>query len=174
MDFRSISHNEIEKLSEIDRRELVEQNYRLKDGGLELFPFHCDIQGFGDDQLLHLKHDLYTLHDRGGFILGAFDGPRLIGIASLGNIWRGPNRDRLQLALLHVSCEYRKNGIGKHLVEMIKEHARIIGAGSLYVSASPIRNTIDFYQAVGCRVTSEIEEDLFELEPEDIHMVLEL
>lgn len=172
MNYRKLERNEIEKLDEIDRSELVEYNYRCKDGKLELFEYFCDIKGFGEDQLKNLKKDLYLLFDRGGTIFGAFDGLMLIGIASLDSVFRGKNKDKLQMALLHVSNGYRKKGIGKTLVGMIKEKAQNLGAKSLYVSCAPIKNTIDFYYANGCKITDELEKDLFELEPEDIHMVM--
>ncbi|OPZ83538.1 MAG: hypothetical protein BWY74_04429 [Firmicutes bacterium ADurb.Bin419] len=49
-----------------------------------------------------------------------------------------------------------------------------MGAKSLYISGAPIKNTIDFYLANGCRLTDEVEKDLFELEPEDIHMEMNI
>jgi len=43
----------------------------------------------------------------------------------------------------------------------------------LYVSSIPTKNSVDFYRSVGFELTSPIKE-LFELEPEDIHMDLVL
>lgn len=38
------------------------------------------------------------------------------------------------------------------------------------ISATPSENTVNFYRNLGCEVTSEIVPELFELEPEDIHL----
>lgn len=171
MYYKILDRNEIEKLGEIDRSELVEYNYRCRDGKLELFNYYYDIQGFGENLQKH-KENLYQLYDRGGTIFGAFDGSNLVGISSLDNKFRGRKNDMLQLAFLHVSKDYRKKGIGKKLIELAKKRAAELGAKRLYISGSPIKNTIEFYMANGCKPVNEVEKDLFELEPEDIHMEL--
>jgi hypothetical protein len=43
-------------------------------------------------------------------------------------------------------------------------------ARALHHSATPSENTIHFYLGLGCAVTQEPDAELFELEPEDIHM----
>lgn len=172
MYYKILDRNDIEKLGEIDRSELVEHNYRCKDGKLELFSYYCDIKRFNEKQLEKHKENLYQLYDRGGTIFGAFDGPNLVGISSLDSKFRGLEKDMLQLVFLHVSKDYRKKGIGKKLIELAKDKATELGAKRLYISGSPIKNTIEFYMAIGCKPVNEVEKDLFELEPEDIHLEL--
>lgn len=172
MYYKVLDRNEIEKLGEIDRSESVEYNYRCKDGKLELFSYYCDIKGFGEKQLQKHKENLYKLYDRGGTIFGAFEDSKLVGISSLDNNFRGQKNDILQLAFLHVSKDYRKKGIGKELIKLAKEKVTELGAKRLYISGSPIKNTIEFYMAIGCKLADEVEKDLFELEPDDIHMEL--
>jgi hypothetical protein len=41
----------------------------------------------------------------------------------------------------------------------------------LYVSATPSESAVGFYTGQGFRPTEEVNEELFELEPEDIHMI---
>ena len=50
-----------------------------------------------------------------------------------------------------------------------KERAKELGAKKLYISATPSKNTVDFYRHLGCKLTSEINADLYQLEPDDIH-----
>lgn len=102
MYFMTLDRNEIEKLGEIDRSELVEYNYRYRDGKLELFNYYCDIKGFGETQLQKHKENLYLLYDRGGTIFGAFDDSTLVGISSLDSKFRGRDNDMLQLAFLPI------------------------------------------------------------------------
>ena len=45
-----------------------------------------------------------------------------------------------------------------------------MNARKLYISATPSENTINFYRNLGCIVTEDVDQALFELEPEDIHM----
>jgi hypothetical protein len=40
----------------------------------------------------------------------------------------------------------------------------------MYISATPSENTVNFYQYLGCVLTEEVDAELFELEPEDIHL----
>lgn len=174
MIYRELSREEIEKLVEIDRSELVEFNYRFVNGSLELVEYYCEIEGFSQSKLLELKSGLYNLYDHRGIIFGAINDNKLVGIASLSNKFRGTTMNRVQLALLHVSKDYRGRGIGRQLVELVKEKATDWGAKQIYVSAAPIKNTVDFYRRIGCKLTSELEEDLFNLEPEDIHMELNI
>jgi hypothetical protein len=44
----------------------------------------------------------------------------------------------------------------------------------LYISATPSQNTVDFYLKRGCQVTGDPDPELWELEPEDIHLVCEV
>lgn len=76
--------------------------------------------------------------------------------------------------MLYVSSGYRKKGVGKNLVSLLCKRARELDAKSLYISATPFRNTVDFYFSVGAKLTNGIIKDLYKLEPLDIHMVLEL
>jgi N-acetylglutamate synthase-like GNAT family acetyltransferase len=56
----------------------------------------------------------------------------------------------------------------------MKNKARDLGAKKLYVSATPSLNTITFYQNRGFKLTKDVNQELFEKEPEDIHMELTL
>jgi hypothetical protein len=44
------------------------------------------------------------------------------------------------------------------------------GAAWVYISATPAENTIDFYLRRGCVLAEELDSELFELEPKDIHL----
>ena len=69
---------------------------------------------------------------------------------------------------------YRKQELGRKLFELAKTCAQEKGAKRLYVSATPSENTVNFYMRQGCRVTKEPDPELFELEPEDIHLEMEI
>ncbi len=86
----------------------------------------------------------------------------------------GRQEDQLQLKFLHVSRRYRRAGLGRTLFEKAAARARELGARRLYVTATPSENTVRFYLRRGFRVTDEVDEDLFRLEPDDIHMELDI
>jgi len=113
---------------------------------------------------------LEASHDDGGWFFGLFDGHRLAGVAVLGSRFVGKQPRMLQLEFLHVSSPYRRRGLGTQLFNLAAAEARRRGAEWMYISATPSENTIGFYLRLGCRVALEPDPELFELEPEDIHL----
>lgn len=174
MEFRILTREEIERLRQIDRREIIDKNYHIEDGKLKLKEDFCDVKGWEHQEVEEFISRLYDLYDRGGIIYGAFDDCNIVGMVALENKFIGKNKDQLKLDILYISKAYRKKGIGKKLVELIKNKAREMGATKLYISATPTKNTVDFYFGIGSKLASEINEELFELEPEDIHLELKI
>ena len=172
--YRTISRDEIEKFEEIDRSELIEYDYHYKDGNLELVKVHFDVKGFSPEHLKKLKKSLYDLDDENGTIYGAFDGSKLVGLSALENKFRGEEGDMLNFALLHVSNPYRNKGIGRKLSGLVINKVKELGAKRLYVSASPTKNTVDFYMGLGFKLAVKVDEELFALEPKDIHLIMDL
>ncbi len=54
------------------------------------------------------------------------------------------------------------------------EIARETGASQLYVSSTPSSSAVGFYLSQGCRLVEEVDPELSALEPEDIHLILDL
>ena len=52
----------------------------------------------------------------------------------------------------------------------VLEKAKELGAKKLYISATPSENTVNYYSRLGCALATEIDSELFALEPEDIHL----
>jgi len=80
----------------------------------------------------------------------------------------------MQLAHLHVSASYRRRGIAARLFAEVARLAQERGARSLYVSATPSGSAIGFYLSRGARPVDTPDPGLFAVEPEDVHMVLDL
>jgi GNAT superfamily N-acetyltransferase len=106
-----------------------------------------------------------------GCALGAFDGERMVGIATLRRAVR-PGVD--QLEALFVDRAHRRMGVATALVAGIEERARAGGARWLYVSATPSESAVGLYRSRGFTPTDDPIPELLALEPEDIHMVLGL
>jgi GNAT superfamily N-acetyltransferase len=169
MDFRTLDRSEIELIWTIDRREFIDNIYRLEDGVLRLEPHNFDVPGWPPDTLA-MSPLLYESFDRGATFFGAFDAGALVGVTTLDTLWRGPQRDLLQLEFMHVSRDYRGQGVGARLFEQAREAARARGARGLYISATPTENTIHFYQGRGSVLIDTPDSELFAREPEDIHL----
>lgn len=163
---------ELDRLGEIDRTERVESIYIQRGTALEERPDPCDVPPWsptGDhahsvtDQISFCQWHV----SRGATVFGAFDGERLVGIGLVTpHIRPGIG----QLAFLHVSDSYRGRGIGRRLVVALEELAVAAGDTAMVVSATPTVNTVRFYMACGYAPLAEPLPELFEEEPEDVHL----
>jgi hypothetical protein len=44
----------------------------------------------------------------------------------------------------------------------------------MYISSIPSSSAVGFYLAQGCKLAEEVDAELYALEPEDIHLILNL
>ncbi|HEY3284333.1 MAG TPA: GNAT family N-acetyltransferase [Armatimonadota bacterium] len=168
---RQMDPEELRRLEEIDRTEHIETTYSMVDGVLTATHEPVDCPAWpadGGPGSWQERAQRWGEEARGGVILGAFDGDRLAGFAIL--------RYRLtetmaQLSVLHISRQYRRQGVGTHLVTEVFRLARESGATSIYVSGAPTESAIGFYQSHGFQPTPTPHPELLALEPDDIHMV---
>ncbi len=167
---RELLREEVKRVWEIDRSEVIENIYYFENGELVLKPEHYDMKGWPPGEAELYTSILLECFDRGGWFYGLFSDEKLVGAAILDNKFIGRNKDLLQLKFLHVSNTYRKYGLGHRLFDQSKVKAREKGAKGLYISATPSENTINFYLHLGCVPTQHPDAELFELEPEDIHL----
>jgi len=170
MIIRELHREEVEQIWEIDRGEVIDNIYYLRHGKLILTPEHYDMQGWPPGEAEQYTPILLDCFDRGGTFYGLFQDAELIGVAVLESKFIGRNKDQLQLKFLHISHLYRKRGLGKLLFHKALEKARELRARQLYISATPSENTVNFYLHLSCVLAQEVDEALFELEPEDIHL----
>lgn len=75
-----------------------------------------------------------------------------------------------QLAFLHVSAPFRARGIGSRLSEQLEQIARAAGHSEMVVSATPSENTVRLYLRRGFQPMADPLAELFDVEPEDVHM----
>jgi predicted N-acetyltransferase YhbS len=172
--FRTLQRHDLPDIWSIDRREFIGKIYRLRKGELVLEEHNFDVPGWPPGDPEREGPGFIDCFDRGGTFFGAFDGPSLVGVSVLESRFIGVKRDRLQLKFLHVSRDFRGSGIGRTLFGQAAARATELGAKKLYISATPSENTIRFYLSRGCEVTRDIDPQLFELHPGDIHLELAL
>jgi GNAT superfamily N-acetyltransferase len=170
--YRSMPPAELDRLGELDRTERIEAVYIQRGETLEESPQFIDVPPWsptGDhphsvpDQTGFCQWHV----SRGAHIFSAFDGNRLVGI---GLVTPHLRPGIAQLAFLHVSDGYRGRGIGRRLVEALEELAVAAGDTEIVVSATPTVNTVRFYMGCGYKPMAEPLPELFEEEPEDVHL----
>jgi GNAT superfamily N-acetyltransferase len=171
---RLLERHEVNDLWAIDRAEVVDHVYRHVGDRLVLIPEHHDTRGWPPGEQARYAPMLEDCFERGGVFHGAFEGTTFIGAAVLDSRFMGRGGDRLQLKFLHVSRSARGNGVGRRLFEHSLGKARELGARRLYVSSTTSENTVEFYLRRGFCLTDDVDEALLELEPDDIHMELEI
>ena len=153
MQIRPLGRGEVARIWEIDRSETHDEVYVVRDGALELRPFHFDIPGWHPAMI---EHDTPRL-EQADVRLGAFEGDRLVGVAVL---------EGERLYYLYVDAAYRGRGVGSALFE-----AAASRVPRLLVSSIPTRNTVDFYLARGCRLDPSPPPEQVAAEPDDIQLV---
>jgi predicted N-acetyltransferase YhbS len=143
-----------------------DEHYKLKD---DYFTEQWEDEK-KNEVILSLKQSILT----GGFVVGAFMENRLIGFANVEGDFFGKHQEYLELAFIHVSKEWRDSGIGKKLFKHCCEKAKQLGAKKLYIAAHPAEETQQFYQSVGCRYATEINQSIYDKEPLDIQLEIDL
>ena len=172
LEYRILSRTEIDKLSQIDRTETVDNVYYMRDGNLVLEKEHWDVSEWSLSQQQQLITDLRQIYDKGATFFGAIDGDTLAGMSVLDHNPINSGVDRLNLAGLWVSNKYRRQAVGKKLTSLAIQEAHTREARILYVSATPSENTIRFYTSLGFQLADPVDPVLFKEEPEDIHLEL--
>lgn len=174
IDYRELKLDELDGIRGIDRSEQVDSVYLFRSGALVEKEVSYRMEGFPGDELEAVIRRQKQLLANGGWVYGAFDSGKLVGVASLENRFRGRTHRYCKMDILFVSSGYRHRGIAARLLGMCIAAARGIGAERLYISATESKNTVDFYMKRGARLVEELDADLFRMEPEDIHLEIVL
>lgn len=174
MNIRELERDEVHDLWSIDRAEVVDEVYRHERGQLVRQAERHDTAGWPPGEPERDEVTLLDCFDHGGTFYGAFEGETLIGAAVLEGRFIGRSQDQLQLKFLHVGRAHRRVGLGRTLFEKVVTRACRLGARRLYISSTSSVSSVDFYLGRGCRVTDDVDAELFALEPEDIHLELEI
>ena len=148
VEFRRLGRAELSRVDEIDRRERIDVLYDqhgtqlvARRGNWSASAWEPD--GHGEHSVDAQVHTLLRYVDTGGIA---------------------------QLAFLHVSAAWRARGVGSRLSEQLEQIAQTASDSDMVVSATPSENTVRFYLGRGFQPMAEPLAELFELEPEDVHM----
>lgn len=170
--FRRLTRAELLRVAEIDRTERIDLRYEQR--GVELFAlqgaWHAepwDPNGLGSHSVAAQLKVLVRYADAGGIAIGAFADEALVAI---GVVVPHLRPQIAQLAYLHVSNPFRASGIGTRLAEQLEQIARTAGDTTMVVTATPSQNTVRFYLGCGFEVVGDPLPELFEQEPDDVHV----
>ncbi len=174
--YRWMEPDEVERVGEIDRAEQIRTGYEFTEGKLQQLIVNWDsptwpAEGDGEYTIAAQVRFCRDHLERKGRMYGAFDDEKLVGI---GIIQQGVREGIAQLAYLHVSNGYRRMGIGERITKELTREAKRAGAMKMYVSATPSGSAVGFYLSRGFRPVDTPIPELFELEPEDIHMMMDV
>ncbi|MFC5528308.1 GNAT family N-acetyltransferase [Cohnella yongneupensis] len=172
--YQTLQRDQVNKLLEIDRSEYIDFIYELRNQHLMEVQSGHECPTWTEEMMGEIQQRFLYEMDNGGMAIGAFDGQMLIGFGVLAHKFRGKDLNKLQVDLMYVSRNYRRQGIGTRIFNLLSEEARIRGAKSLYISSTETRSAVFFYKSNGSKLTSEIDDELFNKEPKDIHMVVDL
>jgi GNAT superfamily N-acetyltransferase len=172
IEVKRITRAELSSVAEIDRTERIDLVYEQRGTELEerrgnwnSSPW--DPHGHGEHSVEAQRQALEHYVDAGGTALGAYSKGRLVGI---GVVVPHLRPEIAQLAFLHVSEAFRAKGIGRRLSDELDLIARDAGDTEIVVSATPSENTVRFYLSRGYELMAQALPELYELEPEDVHM----
>ncbi len=172
--YRKMKRHEIAKVVEIDRSDYSDMMYRVQNSKLVLAKSVFNHPGLKKSMYTPYIQDLRQTFDTGGILNGAFHDGSLIGISGIDKKLVGKYKNMINLCILWVSKEFRRKGIARKLLNLSRTEAKNRNVDRIYISATPSRNTVEFYQKMGCEVTEEIDPEMFEKEPEDVHLELKL
>ena len=153
----------LESLDSFDRHQEVENVYRQVDGKLMLrrHPFTEDWsqerRREKASEILPGRHIVYGAFEDGHVVGGVMLVPEL-------------DHGRMVIDSFHVSRECRRHGIGRRLFETAVQEARNRGATALYMLACSAQETMDFYLAMGCRISEHPIPSYVANEPFDIQL----
>lgn len=164
-----LQRQQLDRLWDIDRSEIIDTLYRLQDGKLQAYPDYYDVRGWDP----HDRETYTPIHeacfDRGGAFFARFEGEEIVAAAALDTEPRGPQRICASCCSF-TSARANAARAGQATVSTLRQAAQE-GAAGLYVSSIPNKSTVDFYLAQGCRLIERPDAELFAREPEDIHLV---
>lgn len=174
IEYKKMVIEEVNKLADIDRSEHIDSVYEMVEGRLVETLSNHECDSWSIDTLEEIKDRFIYELQHGGLAVGAFHDEKLVGFGVLAHKFRGVNNDILQVDLMYVSRLYRRRGIASRILQDLTMEARQRGAKELYISSTETQSAVSFYKHAGSKLADEIDDELFNKEPLDIHMKIKL
>ena len=157
-------------LNDFNRYQEVEYDWKKVNGELKLV-HNPHIEDWTHAKKVQKINDVFAkVVELNGYLLGAFENEKLIGFAACNPTKYGSRNQYIQLMELHVSLEYRGLGIGRSMFEKCVDYGTEMKAQKLYIVASSSMESQEAYKKLGCVYARELVRELYEQDPDDIHM----
>lgn len=114
------------------------------------------LREWSDEKRVWITEYMCQQIERGGTTVGAFCNDRMIGFCCVDGTISGNSAKYANLTMLFVDDNWKRNGIGKLLLQEARNHATKLGAEKIFISAIPSAETIAFYLKMGCVDANEI------------------
>jgi predicted N-acetyltransferase YhbS len=128
------------------------------------------VDDWDNEKKKSVIHSLRECVLSGGKVVGAYHDNKLVGFGNVESKLLGSSFQYIELAYLHVTNEFRHQGIGRQLFELICFHAKRLDARKLYIGAHPSVETQAFYFSLDCQHAEEIIMEIYIKEPLDIQL----
>lgn len=168
--------DEASRILELDAENFIKNVWRMNEqsGKYELIRIDWTDLELPNGNEWHIDRFIKTI-EGGGKVIGCFEEEgSLIAYASVNAGVFGKKERYVLLDQLFVSKPYRGSSIGSKLLELCKKEAIGFGAEKLYICAGSSENTIAFYKKNAAVFASEIDEELYREDPNDIQLEIRL
>ena len=142
-------------LKDFAHRQKITKKWVKRDDVWELADVSL-LREWSEDKRIWITEYMCRQIDRGGITVGAFCNESLIGFCCVDGTVSGNSSKYANLTMLFVDDNWKRNGIGKLLLQEAREQAIKLGAEKIFVSAIPSAETIAFYLNMGCVDANEI------------------
>lgn len=152
-----ISPKDIERIKEVDCSQKVKAVYRAESSakGLGLTLKRraqnppIEIPAWGKLGIRYRIERWRPQLEKGGLMVGAFEGERFVGFAILGPTYKDGSAE---LVALFIHADYRGSGIGASLMGEVESVADARGVKVLYVYSKPTGASVEFLIKHGFKV----------------------
>lgn len=163
MKIKQLTYNELQQFMQLKTETTFEKAYEVVNDQLIRTVTNESIPVVDIEQRLLLLQDIH-LHE--GYIIGAFIGDELVGLAALDCQYI--SGFRLRLAELVVKSNNRQ--VAQQLHAHTIKHAKQLEAEALYICANASQDEIDFYLEKGAQLAQRTDSYLSQLYEVEIHL----
>lgn len=175
MKYINLTENDLnlQLFAHFERRQVVTKCWRKQDSQWVIQDI-AFIDDWSAEDYQTLLVCLQGTLKRNGMMIGAFNNNELKGFVAMESTLFGGRKAYLDLPCLHVSADFRGQGIGKALFLQAKQWAKKHGAKNLYISAHSSVESQSFYRAMGCVEAEMYLEEHVLAEPCDCQLECEI